>query len=88
MGTIPDNESYDTVGSRRMKTVVDRVNKSARCRCCLWMLAFWCAATVIFMLAGYDKVVQTVAVDQMVLRQGSQKYEAWKDTPVPVYYRL
>ncbi|XP_068241580.1 lysosome membrane protein 2-like isoform X2 [Palaemon carinicauda] len=87
MGRLPD-EGYETASNKRMRAVVNRVNKSARCRCCLWMLAVWCAATVIFMLAGYDTVVHTVAVDQMVLRQGSQKYEAWVDTPVPVYYRV
>ncbi|XP_069192735.1 lysosome membrane protein 2-like [Procambarus clarkii] len=71
-----------------MQNVVQQMNRSARCRCCLWMVALWCAATVIFMLAGYDTVVHSVAVDQMVLRQGGQKYESWIDTPVPVYYRV
>ncbi|KAK8394388.1 hypothetical protein O3P69_006524 [Scylla paramamosain] len=71
-----------------MNVVVSRVNRSARCRCCLWMVAVWCAATVIFMLAGYDSVVHSVAVNQMVLRQGGQKYESWVDTPVPVYYKV
>ncbi|ROT78711.1 putative scavenger receptor class B member 1 isoform X2 [Penaeus vannamei] len=87
MGEVAE-ESFDNYGNNRMKTVVDRVNRNARCRCCLWMVALWCAATVIFMLAGYDRVVHSVAVDQMVLKQGSQKYEAWVDTPVPVYYKV
>ncbi|XP_071522342.1 uncharacterized protein [Panulirus ornatus] len=89
MGKMTE-DNYDThsSSSTRMKAVVEQMNRSARCRCCLWMVALWCAATVIFMLAGYDSVVHSVAVNQMVLRQGSQKYEAWVDTPVPVYYRV
>lgn len=87
MGKMPE-DNFDTHSNTRMKAVVEQMNRSARCRCCLWMVALWCAATVIFMLAGYDSVVHTVAVNQMVLRRGSQKYEAWVDTPVPVYYRV
>lgn len=81
-------ELADLHPSPRMNNVVAQMNRSARCRCCLWMVALWCAATVIFMLAGYDNVVHSVAVDRMVLRQGSQKYESWISTPVPVYYRV
>nr|XP_045611051.1 scavenger receptor class B member 1-like isoform X2 [Procambarus clarkii] len=87
MGKMPE-ENFDSHSATRMQNVVQQMNRSARCRCCLWMVALWCAATVIFMLAGYDTVVHSVAVDQMVLRQGGQKYESWIDTPVPVYYRV
>lgn len=88
MEKVTEKNTMSNGAPAGMNRVVSRVNRSARCRCCLWMVALWCAATVIFMLAGYDSVVHSVAVNQMVLRQGGQKYESWIDTPVPVYYKV
>lgn len=81
-------DDEDLQKDKRMQSLANRVNHSARCRCCLWAVALWCAATVIFMLAGYDLVVQKVAIGEMVLKEGSQKFEAWRETPVPVYYKV
>ncbi|XP_076046428.1 lysosome membrane protein 2-like isoform X2 [Oratosquilla oratoria] len=87
-GGVEEEEEEDMDSQSGLYAVVERVNRNGRCRCCLWVAAFWCAATVVFMLAGYDAVVEKVAVGQMVLNEGNQKYEAWVDSPVPVYYKV
>ncbi|CAL4124192.1 unnamed protein product [Meganyctiphanes norvegica] len=83
----PDDEETSHKETR-VQNLANRVNHSSKCRCCLWVVALWCASTVVFMLAGYDLVVQKVAVGEMILREGTQKYEAWRETPVPVYYKV
>lgn len=81
--------SQTSSGNSSFKRVVHKVNSNARCRYCLWLVALFCAANVMFMLIGYDLVVEKVAVGHMVLQEGNgPRYEAWKQAPMPVYYKV
>ena len=82
------NISNTSSGSRGLRAIAEKVNHNSKCRCCLWIVALWCAATVVFFLAAYDRVVESVAMGHMVLKESGPKYEAWKNTPMPVYYRV
>lgn len=96
MRHIPEDWAVESVdpsqsssGNSSFKRVVNQVNSNAKCRCCLWMVALFCAANVMFMLIGYDVVVEKVALGQIILQEGSgPKYEAWKKAPTPVYYKV
>lgn len=74
--------------SSRIQRMAERINHNQRCRLILWLMAFVCAANVVFFLVAYDSVVNYVAVSQLALHESGPKYEAWTKTPVPVYYKV
>lgn len=99
LGFLPDrNSSYPSIlnsdpgsggtANSRVQRMADRLNKNKRCRLCIWFLALLCAANVVFFLLAYDKVVETVAANQLALRDSGTKFDAWTKTSVPVFYKV
>ncbi|XP_076046348.1 lysosome membrane protein 2-like isoform X1 [Oratosquilla oratoria] len=59
-----------------------------RCRRCWICGVLLCATGLIFLVVAFDRLVEKTAEREMVLKEGSQKYETWRRSEVPVTYSV
>ena len=80
----------DSGNSKRSR--IQRMSKQLKTNVCirrmLMFFAIVCALHILFFLLAYERVVDSIASDQLALYQSGQKYEAWSKTNVPVFYKV